>query len=569
MKHLTSLLTAATLFFLAVSVAASAEPVRGLDIYFVDTEGGAATLIVTPAGESILIDCGNPGTRDADRIQAAAEAAGIKAIDHMIITHWHVDHYGGIARLSELMPIHHYYDHGIPDSLTEDPQNFPILIQAYKKAAGDKRKALKAGDEIALRQKEGPPPIRLQCLCGNGEVISEKDGAAPNAIAEEHKPQPEDKSDNARSLGFVLSYGGFRFLDLGDLTWNIEYKLVSPSDKIGLVDVYQVTHHGLEISNKPVLIKTVRPRVAICGNGPRKGAHPSVISTLRRVPDLQAIYQLHRNVTSEPQDNTDPEFIANADEKCEGELVKLSVAPDAKSYTVTVGSKGKAKRFETRSSKLGQAKRVEGKIVSGSHGRVWREKLDQPITIEFDQNTPFCEAMSYVSERYTMTIVIDKQSFQTENPHIETQPMKLPRLVDVKLVTGLRATLQQVGADFYTRGDVLTVVPRRYVEAGVVFKHPVHASFSKRPLAEALGELSDLSGATVVLDTRGQEDGKLVVTADFRNVPVQDAVRDLADKVGMKSVVVDNLLYVTSKKNAERLEQEKVKERKAAAAQGQ
>ncbi len=329
---------------------AAEDKARGLDIYFTDTEGGAGTLIVTPAGESILIDSGNPGTRDAERIHAAARAAGVTAIDHLITTHWHSDHYGGVARLAELMPIHHYYDHGIPDSLTEDPLNFPLLIQAYKKAAGDKRKAHKPGDEIVLKQKEGSPPIRLLCICGGGEVISTHNGAAPNPIAQEHKPQPEDKTDNARSLGFVLSFRKFRFLDLGDLTWNIEYKLVSPSDKIGLVDVYQVTHHGLEISNNPVLIKTVRPQVAICGNGARKGAHPSVISTLRRVPDIQAIYQLHRNVTSAPQDNTDPEFIANSDEKCEGEMIKLSVAPDAKSYSVSVGSKGKPKEFRTRAS---------------------------------------------------------------------------------------------------------------------------------------------------------------------------------------------------------------------------
>ncbi len=351
MKYLSTILTALT-FSLCFGAGKSAdEAAPGLDIYFTDTEGGAGTLIVTPAGESILIDCGNPGTRDAERIHAAAKAAGLKAIDHLIITHWHLDHYGGIARLAELIPIHHYYDHGIPDSLVEDPQNFPLLIQAYKKAAGDKRTVLKPGDEIALKQKDGSPPIQIRCLSGGGEVIAEKNGAAPNPVANENKPQPEDKSDNARSLGFLLSFGGFRFLDLGDLTWNVEYKLVAPSDKIGLVDVYQVTHHGLEISNNPVLVKTVRPRVAICGNGPRKGAHPSVIATLRRVPDMQAIYQLHRNVTSEPQDNTDPEYIANPDAQCQGEMVKLSVAPDAKSYMVSVGSKGKPKRFETRASK--------------------------------------------------------------------------------------------------------------------------------------------------------------------------------------------------------------------------
>jgi beta-lactamase superfamily II metal-dependent hydrolase len=350
MKYVPTILTTAVFFLFCGSGQAADDPIRGLDIYFTDTEGAAGTLIVTPTGESILIDCGNPGNRDAERIHAIAQATGLKAIDHLIITHWHTDHYGGVARLSELIPIHHYYDHGIPDSLVDDPLNFPLLIQAYKKAAGDKRKTLKPGDEIVLKQIEGSPPVRLLCLCGGGEVIPDKKGAAPNPIAEEHKPQPEDKSDNARSLGFVLSFGGFRFLDLGDLTWNIEHKLVSPSDKIGPVDVYQVTHHGLEISNNPVLIKTVRPRVAICGNGPRKGAHPSVIATLRRVPDIQAIYQLHRNLTSEPQDNTDPEFIANAYEKCEGEPIELSVAPDGKSYAVTVGSKGKPKRFETRTN---------------------------------------------------------------------------------------------------------------------------------------------------------------------------------------------------------------------------
>jgi hypothetical protein len=213
-------------------------------------------------------------------------------------------------------------------------------------------------------------------------------------------------------------------------------------------------------------------------------------------------------------------------------------------------------------SKDGKAKHVEGKIVSGSQGRRWRQKLDQPVTIEFEQNTPFRETMNYISERYKMTILIDKESFQADqNSDIENQPVKLPRLVDVKLVAGLRATLLQVGADFYTRGDVMTVVSRRYIEAGGVFRHPVTASFSKRPLAEALGELSDLSGASVVLDSRGQKEGALVVSADFRKVPVQDAVRDLADRAGMKSVVMENLLYVTSKKKADHLEKEKAKQR--------
>jgi hypothetical protein len=337
------------LFCLLGPFVRAADAPRGLDIYFIDTEGGAATLLVTPAGESVLIDCGNPGPRDAERIhRIATEQAGLKAIDHLIITHWHTDHYGGVDRLARLMPIHHFHDHGIPETLAEDPKNFPLLIAAYRAASKGKSRTLEPGDTIALKQADGAPPLKLFCLCGSGKVVPEKAGAPANPIAKDHKPRPEDRSDNARSLGFLLSYGGFRFLDLGDLTWNVEYQLVHPSDRIGPVDVYQVTHHGLDSSSNPVLVQTVKPRVAIFNNGPRKGAHASVTAILRRAPDIQAIYQLHRNLTVGAQENTDPEFIANLEEKCQGESIKLSVAGDGKSYTVTVGSKGKPRRYETR-----------------------------------------------------------------------------------------------------------------------------------------------------------------------------------------------------------------------------
>jgi beta-lactamase superfamily II metal-dependent hydrolase len=333
--------------------AAAAEKKRGLDIYFIDTEGGAATLIVTPAGESILIDCGNPGARDARRIhETATKQAGLEAIDHFIVTHWHTDHYGSIGRLVKLMPVRKFYNRGIPDMLAEDRRNFPLLIGAYKAACGGKWTTLKPGDEVALKQAPGSPPVKLLCLCGNEEVVPEKPGAASNPIAKEHKPHPIDTSDNAKSLGFVLSFGTWRFLDLGDLTWNIEHKLVSPSDRIGPVDVYQVTHHGLEISNNPVLIKTVEPRVAICNNGPRKGGHPTVISTLRRVPGIEGIFQMHRNLLATDAENTDADKIANDGRKKEsGAGIHLSVAADAKSYTVTVAGKDKVHRYRTRGEK--------------------------------------------------------------------------------------------------------------------------------------------------------------------------------------------------------------------------
>jgi beta-lactamase superfamily II metal-dependent hydrolase len=339
------------LLLLALCPVLADEPKRGLEITWIDTEGGAATLIVTPARESILIDCGNPGQRDAERIHKAAKKAGLEAIDHLIITHWHLDHYGSVGRLAKLLPIRRYWDRGIPDRLEEDRANFPVLIKAYRSASGGKSTTVKAGDEIKLKQAPGAPAVKLLCVCASGAVLPEKEGAVANPVAKEHRPQPIDRSDNARSLGFVLSFGEWRFLDLGDLTWNIEHKLVSPTNRVGAVDVYQVTHHGLEISNNPVLIKSVNPRVAICNNGPRKGGHPSVIATLRRLPDIQGIYQLHRNLGATDAENADADHIANdLSKKQTGEPIALAVAADAKSYTVTVGSKGKTRTFKTRAA---------------------------------------------------------------------------------------------------------------------------------------------------------------------------------------------------------------------------
>jgi beta-lactamase superfamily II metal-dependent hydrolase len=339
------------LLLFAASTTPAGEKKRGLDITWIDTEGGAATLIVTPAGESILIDCGNPGSRDAGRIHKAAKEAGLTAIDHLVITHWHLDHYGSVGRLSKLLPIRHYWDRGIPAKLDEDRANFPVLIKAYRTASGGKSTMLKAGDEIKLKQAPGSPAVKLLCVCASGEVIAEKAGASANPFAKEHKPAPIDTSDNARSLGFVLSFGDFCFLDLGDLTWNVEHRLVSPTNRIGEVDVYQVTHHGLEISNNPVLIKSVNPRVAVCNNGPRKGGHPSVIATLRRLPDIQGIYQLHRNLGATDGENADADHIANdLRKKQTGQTIALAVAADAKSYKVTVPGKGKTRTFRTRAA---------------------------------------------------------------------------------------------------------------------------------------------------------------------------------------------------------------------------
>ena len=321
--------------------------------YFVDVEGGGATLIVTPAGESVLIDCGAPGKRDAARIhQVATQVAHIKAIDHLIATHWHSDHFGGTPDLAKLMPIHHFYNRGIPKQLIQDePVLYPKMIKAYKEVTRGKATVLKAGDMLPLKQKAGTPTFSILTVCGSAKFLPDKAGAPKNPFADEFTPMEPDPSDNAQSLGFVLSYGGFRFMDLGDLTWNMEYKLIAPTNKVGTVEVFQSTHHGLEISNNSVLIKSVNPRVAVFNNGPHKGGNPIVIAALRELPDIQAIYQLHQNLGATAQENTNPAYIANTADPCKGEFIQLAVAPDSKSYTVAIGSKGTPKHFKTRMAK--------------------------------------------------------------------------------------------------------------------------------------------------------------------------------------------------------------------------
>jgi len=329
---------------------AQADSANGhLDIYFIDVEGGAATLIVTPAGESLLIDSGYPdhGGRDRDRIlNVVQEVAGLKQIDHAVVSHWHLDHYGNHAALAAKIKIGKFWDRGIPDALSEDPK-FSERITDYRSAAQNQSQALKVGDLIPL--KSGDTPLRMKVVTASGEVIA-NDGA-PNPYAYLHEPQAEDTSDNAMSLSELITFGPFKFLTCGDLTWNVEAKLVTPNNPLGKVDLFMVTHHGLQVSNNPVLVRAIDPKVAVICNGPTKGAHPTTLATLRSVSTLAAWYQLHRNIAVEETAQTPPAFIANQDETatCQGIWIKASVEPDGKGYSVQIGPQGKPVRYVTRS----------------------------------------------------------------------------------------------------------------------------------------------------------------------------------------------------------------------------
>jgi competence protein ComEC len=324
---------------------------RALDFHFIDVEGGAATLIVTPAGESVLIDAGWDGFdgRDAKRIRQAMRQAGITAIDHLVVTHYHMDHYGGVAELAGLVPIKRFYDHGKMTSLTDDPQ-FAKRYGAYQAAAKGKTITLKPGDTIPLKKAAGAPPIKLLCVASHAAAIG-GGGASANPACIPDAPS-EDPSDNARSVALLLKLGDFEFLNLADLSWSVSKRLVCPANQIGEVDLYQVTHHGGNISNNPALLRSLRPTVAVMINGPRKGGHPDTVKWLRGTPSFKALYQLHRNVQTTAEQNAPDEFIANLDEQPdESHMVIVSVDAAKRVFTVTNGRTKESRSYQFKSNK--------------------------------------------------------------------------------------------------------------------------------------------------------------------------------------------------------------------------
>src|ERR1039457_2730773 len=319
---------------------------RNLEIYWIDAEGGAATLIVSPSGQSLLVDTANrtPDDRDAKRIFAAAQQAGLKQIDILLTTHFHSDHMGGMQALAKLIPIQMYMDHG--ESIEMARPAVAAAYKAYEEQTAGKRRILKAGDRIPLKG------VDIQVIMSAGQPIAKalKGGGAKNAACadfKEHAAEPDP--DNDQSVGFVLKFGKFDFIDMGDLTWNYEQKLVCPVNLIGPVDLYQTTHHGLDRSNSPQFVWAIQPKVAVMNNGPRKGGQASVFETLRKSPGLEDIWQGHLALGTPKDVNTDEKMIANleASAQCQGNLLKVSVAPDGK-FTMTNLRNGFNKTYQAK-----------------------------------------------------------------------------------------------------------------------------------------------------------------------------------------------------------------------------
>ena len=289
---------------------AAAARAATLDIYIVDTEGGKATLFVTPSGETVLIDTGNPGERDNGRIMEVLGVAGVTKLDYLISTHYHTDHVGGLTALAQKIPIAHFMDHG-PN--VESPESVAGFRAAYEALhARAKHTVLKPGDRVPVAGLDW----RIVSSAGRAIGTPLAGGGAANAATcanTQRKPEPATPDDNGQSVGSVIAFGRFRALDLGDLLWNRELDLVCPRNMIGTVDLYLVTHHGLASSNATALVHSVRPRVAVMQNGTRKGGAPAIFQTLRASPGLEDVWTSHWSYAAAVEHNSAGVFIANVD----------------------------------------------------------------------------------------------------------------------------------------------------------------------------------------------------------------------------------------------------------------
>ncbi len=322
---------------------------RQIEIYFLDMEGGASTLIVTPLGESVLIDTGSrePMHRDAERIFLACKDAGLEKIDYLVTTHFHLDHFGGIQELSNKIPIRTFLDKGaLPPKDEQETGWFRELYPLYQQATKGKTQTIRAGDDIPLKNDPtgNLSAIRLHCVAAEKKVEGfDGDVDAPISGFEIRKPDPED---NAGSIALVLTYGNFVLFAGGDITFNVEHHLAHPVNRVGKVDLYQITHHGLDLSNNPILLKALSPTVCVASNGPDKGIQPNTFKALKSLPSVKAIYQIHYNTLYGPDGNTDLQFIANPpDDSQKGRYIKVSVHPQKNSFSVSVGPDGNTKEF--------------------------------------------------------------------------------------------------------------------------------------------------------------------------------------------------------------------------------
>jgi competence protein ComEC len=352
MRTLRSRIVFFVLALLLVRPGTSSAQSGTLDIYWIDVEGGAATLVVSPSGESLLYDAGwETDGRDGKRIAAVVQQAGLKKIDYFVLSHYHADHAGGIPVLSKLVPIGRCFDRG--DFVEPANKKWQDI---YFAACKDKRTSVKTGDTIPLKG------VRVDVVASNGQMLAKPlAGGGPNPLCASAENKPPEGPENQYMIGSLFTFGRFTFLDLADLDWQKEMELACPVNRLGHVTVWQAGRHGaLDGAGAPAFLHAIAPQVVVVNNGPRKGlGGPSAGSPkpqtkhyerIASTPGIQGIWQGHLSLLeSDKASNTAPDQIANVEEsaECKGNWIRASVKPDG-TFTVTNGRNGFSKTYTAR-----------------------------------------------------------------------------------------------------------------------------------------------------------------------------------------------------------------------------
>ncbi len=335
---------------LLAGVAHAAGPDRPdtrLRVFFIDVEGGQATLFVTPGGTSLLIDTGweEHAGRDADRIVQVAHRNGLKQIDYVLLTHYHEDHAGGVPQLVARIPVGTFIDHGpnreLDHGIVEKDYSEYQAVLAQGKS---KHIVAHPGERLPI------PGLDVRVISADGNVLGKPlPGAGqPNPYCAQTGTRPVDPTENARSLGVEIAFDGVKMLDLGDLTWNKEKDLMCPVNRLGHVDVLIVSHHGWNQSSSPALVDALGAKVAVMDNGAAKGGSPEVLKLVRAAPGLEDLWQLHYS-NEAAAGNVDQKFIANpqgsdTDATDKANDLELLVSPDGR-YTVVNDATGFQKSY--------------------------------------------------------------------------------------------------------------------------------------------------------------------------------------------------------------------------------